>query len=293
MSRRGFAASLGRAAFGLVISALVVAAPTMSWGQNLPAPIARGIQLYDDLEYEQAAEALTKALAVAGLPAKAQTEGYKYLALAQVATNKENDARDSFRKLLEIDRKFHLSRSENPRARQLLEEVRLSMPNEITITQHISPSEPKEQSPITIDIGVSDEDRLHRGVIVFHRIKGQKKYSTTQAVAIGSGQYAATIAGAFVATPQLEYYLRATASDGRALAELGNADEPLAIVISKAAGKAAPAGTVGGSIFSKWWFWTGAVAVVGGSVTALVILSGDDSGPEPIQVNISFDIPTN
>jgi tetratricopeptide (TPR) repeat protein len=241
------------------------------------------------LEYEQAVELLAKALEATDLPSSARTEGYKYLALTQVATGKENDARDSFRKLLEIDRKFQLSRTENPKARELLEEVRLSMPNEIAITQQLSPSSPKAQSPITIDISVTDEDRLHRGVVVFHRTKGQKKYSTTQAVAIGGGQYAATIAGAFVATPQLEYYVRATASDGRALAEVGSADTPLAIVVAEAT-KSAATTSDGGSIFGKWWFWTGAAAVVGGSVAAFVILSDDSSGPAPVQVNITFDI---
>jgi hypothetical protein len=74
-----------------------------------------------------------------------------------------------------------------------------------------------------------------------------------------------------VKPPIVEYYIQASDKGGLAIASRGDAETPLRVAVQ---------GEASGSIFGKWWFWTGAGAVVAGGILAGVLLSSKkDNGP--------------
>lgn len=264
------------------IATVAVLAGTAA-AQNIAPEVQKGIALYDDLEYDKAVTALEAALGAPNLDDASKIEGYKYLALSHVALRRPNEAKDAFRRLLEIDRTYQLARSESQTARDLLDEIREAMPHEIEIHQTPSPAKPKAGSPFRVDIEVRDRDGVHRGVILYHRTRGAKDYSVVQAAPLGEGRYTATVSGAFVQQPGLDYYVVTTSASGRELSRTGSPEAPLQVVVDKAT----TAGNDGGSVLSSPWFWAGTGAVViGGAVAGFLLLRSDEPPAPGAQINI-------
>ena len=255
------------------------------------AEIDRGIGLYNDLEYEKAAEALANALAgSAALTKQEATEGYKVLGLSYVALGREEQAKQAFKKLLAANPAYELPSTESPKALDLFEQVRATLPKTgagaVQLTQAASPVRPGKGSPITVSIALVDDGLKTKGVVVYHRVRGQKGYSSvTAAPGPGSGRFNAIISGTFVNPPAIEYYVIATDAGGQALDAEGSAEEPMVLVVDQEAGAATP-------IYGKWWFWTAVGGVlVAGAITAIA-LSGDDGGGGDATVNITVTYPT-
>lgn len=247
--------------------------------------VARGIELYQDLEYEQAAEVLAAALEQPGVADDRKVEGYQYLALSYLALRREGDARAAFKRLLEIDRDFELPRTVSQTARDLLEEARRELPpKEVAevdtppapaqLSQTASPARPGEGETISVTILVADPGDEHDRLIVHHRVRGANSYSAVTAMRTGEGRYAATIPGMFVAPPAVEYYVVAVDPEGEVVAAEGSGAEPLAIEI------AAPVTAAATPVYGKWWFWTGVGAAVLAGTVGVLALTGDDP-PSP------------
>lgn len=274
------------AAWSLLIVPALLRAP-QAFAQTDNPEIERGIALYSDLEYEDAIAVLQRALSQKNLTVKEMTEGYRYLALSHVALGNDDEAKGAFKKLLEANPDFDLPRTENPRALDLFAEVKASMPkrNVIQLTQTASPTRPRPGSTITVSIVVVDQGKLHDRVIVFHRSRGQKSFSSVTALPAGAGRYNAAIPGAFVSGEAVEYYVVAQADDGTVLATEGTASEPMALGI-EAAEKSKP-------IYATWWFWAGVGTVLLAGAAVGVVLMGDDPGAGPgdddATVTISVD----
>ncbi|HUH01117.1 MAG TPA: tetratricopeptide repeat protein [Kofleriaceae bacterium] len=263
----------------------LVALAGISRAQPDDAEITRGIDLYLDLEYEDAVRVLTEALAEPGGDQDRRIEGYQYLALSHLALRNEAEAREAFRKLLEIDRRFRMSTTVSQTARDLLEEVRRSLPPEVVepvvpasgaaqLSQSASPTQPSVGTPISISIILMDPAGTHKDVQVHHRVRGQQGYSAVTAMRVGQGRYAADVSGMFVAAPAVEYYVVAVDKDGAIVASEGSAAEPLAIPVGSGAAAGAP-------VYKKWWFWAGvSTAVLAGAVGVLVLTGGDGPGNE-------------
>lgn len=239
--------------------------------------IDRGIALYNDLEYEEAEVVLSKALSKPNLSVQEVTEGYKYLGLTYVALGRDDDARAAFRKLLETDPRYELPRTENPKAIDLFDEVKKSMPlppGAVRMTQSASPSSPRRSQPVVVTIGVVDQDGRHSRVMVYHRVKGQRSYSAIKAQAGGAGRYAATISGTFIEPPAIEYYVVAEDAEGRALAQEGTPQEPLLLLVDRRTVETTP-------VYGHWWFWASIGGLLLAGTLVGVALSGDDATPPP------------
>ncbi len=252
--------------------------------------IDKGIALYDDLEFEQAIVVLGEALEQSDLSTEELTEGYRHLALAHLALGQDEKAKEAFRMLLVANPRYELSRTTSQKARDLFDEVKRSLPpppeevKPVRLTQTVSPLAPKKQTPVSISVIVVDPDKRHQRVVVYHRIKGQKKYSRIVAMHTAQGRYAATISGAFVEPPALEYYVAAVDADGNDLAVEGSAQRPLTLTVEKKEKAAAP-------IYARWWFW-GAIGAVAATSVAIIALSGGGDSPDPdATVTITVDYP--
>lgn len=268
----------------LVVPALLRQA-RVAFAQTDNPEIERGVALYFDLEYEQAVAVLTKALAIKHLTVTELTEGHQYLALSHVALGRDDDAREAFRKLLEASPDFDLERTENPHALDLFAEVKASMPkrNFIQLTQAASPTRPRPGSTITVSIAVVDQANLTDRVIVHHRSRGQKSFSTVTALPAASGRYNAAIPGAFVSGEAVEYYVVAAGADGVTLATEGSAEEPMALAL-EAAERSKP-------VYATWWFWAGlGTLLLAGAAVGVVLASGDTATPGDDDATVTITV---
>jgi tetratricopeptide (TPR) repeat protein len=278
-----------RRVLGLVVGvALWSCLATDAAAQSGDAEIDKGIALYNDLEYEQAATVLAKAVANRALDTRQKTEGYKTLALSYVAMGKDDDARAAFRALLQADPRFELPRTENPKALDLFSDVKSSMavaaPAAAVRVTQASPMNPTRGGAITVSVVVTDEAKAHASVVLHHRVRGQRSFSSIKASRAPSGRYSAVIPGAFVDAPGVEYYVVAVDAKGEAVASTGSDDEPLLLDVRE------EGETSGAAFYTKWWFWGGvAGTVVAGAALGFVLLSGDEGGSDPATVNVTVN----
>lgn len=254
------------------------------------ATIARGIALYNDLEYEKAITVLEKALEDPPGDTDETVEGYKTLALSYMALGQEEKALETFKQLLQIKADYQLPKTLSKQARSLFDKARAAIPKpepppSLTLSHRIEPLHPKPGAAVSMKVQVSNDDQdLHRRVVVFHRTRGSSDYSSVWAEPTSTdGEYTVTISGAAVAAPALEYYLAAVDETGGVVAELGSKSEPLALVIGKESAGATP-------IYGKWWFWAG----LGGAVVAGIVIAttvGGDDGGAGASVTITVNPP--
>jgi tetratricopeptide (TPR) repeat protein len=251
------------------------------------AAIDKGVALYDDLEFEQAITALTAAVKQKNLTRGELVEGYKYLALAHVALNHDAEAKDAFRKLLEVSPSYNLPRTESPRALDLFDDVKsvVAPRNVVRLTQTASPARPHRGQPISVSIAVVDEARVHDHVTVYHRVRGQKSYSSVIALPISPGRYNATISGSLVNGPAIEYYVAAEGADNQPLALDGSETEPMVLLIDKEP-ESKP-------VYARWWFWAGLGTVLLAGAAVGFVLFGSDPAPtdEGVDVTITVNAP--
>jgi tetratricopeptide (TPR) repeat protein len=250
--------------------------------------IDRGIALYDDLEYETAVEVLAAALAVSGLSTEELTEGYAHLGLAHLALGQKAETRAAFEKLLAADPRYELPRTVSPEALDIFADVKRALPPPdqtaaVRLTQAASPLAPRVGAAVSVTATVVDPGRRHDRVIVYHRIRGSKSYSEVKAAAAVEGRYAATISGAFVKPPALEYYVAALDPAGQIVAAEGSAEQPLSLPVDEGRRGGAP-------IYARWWFW-GAIGAVAATTAAILVLSGGDEPDPDATVTITIDYP--
>ncbi|MFH0901263.1 MAG: tetratricopeptide repeat protein, partial [Pseudomonadota bacterium] len=198
------------AVWSFVVSPILLASPAAADTGN--PEIDHGVSLYNDLEYDQSAKALAKALERRNLSKQERSIGYRHLALSCIALGRDEDAKAAFRRLLEADPKYHLPHTESAKALALFDEVRQSIPEimaerSVELTQTASPLRPVAGTPIAISIVLVDEQQRHEQVVVYHRQRGAKSYSSVKALRVGVGRYNATIPGTFVTVAGIEYYV--------------------------------------------------------------------------------------
>jgi tetratricopeptide (TPR) repeat protein len=144
-----------RAAWVLPVAlwALVVgpAAARAQAGGDAAAELARGIELYNDLEYEAAIPVLEQAAADSSLPRPGRIEGYKLLALSHLALGQTENARRAFRGLLALDPSYELPAAEGQKAVALFTEVKRSLPvvAPAPIPLVVTPPAPPADDPFT------------------------------------------------------------------------------------------------------------------------------------------------
>ncbi len=267
--------------------------PTTTFAQGDPreqetdaaALVTRGVELYDDLEYAEAAKLLRRAFASNQLDREGKLTGFRVLGLALLALGKENDARDAFRQLLEIDREFQFGGGENPRAVELLELVRVDLAAAVTLTHEAAPDPGQMASSVTITLSIDDPSNVAEEVVIFYRSplassgappaedKRSAKWQRVTKDVDGKKQLAVTIPGSLIRTPSLEYRIEVEAIDGRVVAKEGSAERPLVLGVV-----AAPVRD-GDSVLKSPWLWLGVgAAVVAGVATYFILTSGTDTG---------------
>lgn len=272
------------------VRAWIAAAAFLVWALSAPGTaaadnrlLAEAIAKYDDLEYEEAIRRLSAALLVTGNTPQDTASIYRYLGLSYLLLDRPEPATGAFRNLLVLQPDYRFDQETAPRIVEFFEEVRRQWeadgrpgiqelpppPLRPVRILHVVPETADRGAPLRIRARIEDPDGQGRGLYLNFR-SGSRGAFQRAPVPAGPA-LVATIPASAVQPPTVEYFLEVVDEGGRAVATRGDAEAPLRVVVP------AP----GGSILGKWWFWTGAAAVVAGAVVLGVVLSSDGGGPGP------------
>lgn len=267
------------AAAAFLVSALAVR-PAAADNRLLTEAIAK----YDDLEYDEAIRRLSAALLVPGNTPQDNAQIYRYLGLSYLLIDRPEPATGAFRNLLVLQPDYRFDQETAPRIVEFFEQVRRQWeadgrpgiqelpppPLRPVRILHVVPESANRGEVLRISSRIEDPDGQGRGMFLNYRTGSRGAFQRTP-IPFGPAPQA-TLPASAVQPPTVEYFLEVVDAGGRAVATRGDAEAPLRVVVP------APGG---GSILGKWWFWTGAVAVVAGAVVLGVVLSSDGGGPGP------------
>ncbi len=259
----------------LVASSLALSSVASAQNGNNPL-IQQGQELYDELRYEEALQTLSAALVRAGNTDQDKAVIYELLSLTYLALGREEEAAGAYRSLLALDPEHQPGADVSPRFRTFFATVYEQWvadgrpggqpPAPVTI-RHRSPPESERETEIPLTAEVDDPSgRVARLVLayrqgtddVFRRVDTERR----------EGVYHATIPAEAVAPPLVEYYFEGLDDTGLPVASRGDVAAPLRVAVPEP----------GGSVFTKWWFWVAAVAIVGAAVLIPSIYIANQSG---------------
>ncbi|MFH1435646.1 MAG: hypothetical protein ABIJ56_08010 [Pseudomonadota bacterium] len=286
-----------------LIAVLVFMASAPAHAQEANPLIQQGISQYNELEYESSINTLSAALIRPGNSNDDKITIYRYLGLNYLILGREAEADGAFRSLLAIDEDWALDPvSTSPKVLEFFASTK---------QQWIADGKPGMEQPVKVstvkifhklpDKGVRDEDnylkielenpkKIPVKVAVLYRKSSDEKFNETFANMSGYSNdmqrvvYMATIPGADVQPPSVEYFIEVRNTKGEVLSSKGEETAALRIPVPEEGKK------------KKTWLWgliggLGAAVVVGLVVGLAVGLTGDEGGngngtPEPAVVTI-------
>lgn len=258
----------------LIVCGLLLLCQKPVWADG--RDIDKAIALYDDLEYGDAIAVLEKALKGSDLSKGQRVEGLRYLGLGYVVLGRYVDAKSAFKRLLKLKPNYRLPQTENPRARDLLRELRSATQTEVALDMLVSldPTPPVLSGSslhFTVAIAGRNVGAVSK-VVVKHRKAGTKTYSSVVAKSAGANRFRGTISGAFF-NASLEYYVLGLGTDGKTLVAEGTSKSPVFVPVKERGGTS----TV---LYKRWWFWTSiAGTAVAGAAGYLFLRDSDDHRP--------------
>jgi hypothetical protein len=269
----------------------LVAAPRAAWAQKAALPVQKLIdqakERFDEQQYDESIQKLSAALLRRDATREQKIEIYRWLAYNYVVLRQEDSARTALYALFALDEDYELPKTESPKFRepfgrykqQWIEEGRPGVEKvekapAPVVLRHAPETQVPQGRSIAISGSFDDPDRRVAKVALFFRSGSSGKFLEIPAK-LALKTFQATIPGAAVKPPLVEYYVQASDEGGLAIASRGDAETPLRVAVQDDSS---------GSVFGKWWFWTGAGAVVAGGVAAAFLLSrssGNGTGPGP------------
>jgi tetratricopeptide (TPR) repeat protein len=270
----------------LAIAALVAGAgPVRAQTAGGNPLIERGIAEYDDLRFDEARQTLSAALVRAGNTPEQEARIYRTLALTYLALEREEEAAGAWRSMLALEPDAQAGSDLSPRFREFFSGVRaqweadgrpgLPPPAPVAI-RHRSPPEADRGSEVQLSAELDDPSgRVAQLVLAYRQGTSAvfQRIDTARAAGDVGGAFVATIPGADVAPPLVEYYFEALDANGLPVASRGDVAAPLRIAVP------AP----GGDVASEPWFWIalgGGAAVVAGAIILGVVLGSQGSATE-------------
>jgi hypothetical protein len=277
-----------------LLVAAALAAPAAGLAQAGPNAqlVAAGRQQFDDLRYEEAVQTLSAALLRRGNTAEQEVAIYELLALSYLALNRDEESEGAFRLMLARDPGHALGASQAPRIRDFFQGVAerwrreapaAAPPGEgaraerpVTI-DHRSPAQQTAGVALTLTAQITDPDRRAEALVLAYR-PGSRGLFRRLRTHRSAGVFSATVPPEEVRAPVVEYYLEAVDPRGIAVSSRGDAFAPLRVVVPRA--EATP-------ITARWWFWTGAAAVVAAVAVGTYFAVSGSSEPEPARLTIT------
>lgn len=224
--------------FCLSFLVVLLAAPAMA----ADAYIQRAQALMNDTKYREAAKVLRLGLAREELGGEPMVQHFRLQAECFVSLGESGRARSAFAKILTIRPRYRLRKNVSPKVRSLFDEVHGSMEKagllrrDFNIEHSPVPTQMSGASPVA---ALSFEDAADiTAVRIFVRRIGASDFVGLNAAASGN-TFSASIPKTLLPVERdeygIQYYFTAFGYDGGALAQVGDAENPLSfLVIPKA-----------------------------------------------------------
>ncbi len=212
------------------------------------ALILKGSALFDDQQYEESIQTLSAALVRPGATELEKTEIYRLLAYNFIILKRNDEADSAVRGILVLNETYALPPTESPRFRDFFAATAKKWtdegkPGKATVARaekpikmvHASPPEVPAGTVVKLSGTVEDPDNRVRGVQLAYRTGAKGKFITA-AASYTLGELHATIPGAAVKAPLIEYYLTAVDKGGLPLTSRGDAANPIRVVVPREGG---------------------------------------------------------
>jgi hypothetical protein len=201
------------------------------------------------------------------------------MATAAASSGEEAQAVWAYERLLAIDPAWQPPSERSPRLTAALDRAREELPPGAALSVSL-------QRPATVAAGRAltvaliaggDALGLVRGARVYHRLVGSHHYS--QVTARGGAPVEVVVpASATRGGSGIDLWAAALDEHGNELTWAGTAEAPARVLVSAATTTGRPSGPrdhpdQGGGVLGRWWFWTGAVAIVAGAAVLTVLLT--------------------
>ena len=235
--------------------------------------LATGRELYLQLDFPGAIEAMSRALAVSGAGAGQRLEAHEYRGASYLVMNDDSSAREAFGQMLRID-PYHALRepSGSPKIRSFVEGLRAEMvPDAALDPDAVFTAELPEagRAGDTIAVRVTSAGISPTRVDVLHRSDEQRDWSRSALERRGEAHEGSVPAPA--TTGRLLLYAEARDKSGRVVGRAGEPHWPLEVAIRDELPQ---------PLVRRWWLWTlVGVAVVGATVGLGVVLTQPERAP--------------
>ena len=237
--------------------------------------LARARELYDDLQYEEAAATLQRAIEYSNNCRWDLAEIYRLKAFVDAVNGERERCHRDFEIFLALNPDYEMPPDVPPKIRKCYEDAREVAPARRSLgLGHDVPSEVQPNAPVSIKVRVTDPLRLVDQVKVYFRREGVKVFTVVSARADDN---VSIVIPALSLPPdpqgyKVEYVVRAVDRWDGVLSEEGNGRRPLLFGV-------APGSTGGDAIVGQWWFWTALAVAAAGLIGGGLYLAnaGDDS----------------
>lgn len=246
--------------------------------------LAQANRLIDDADFEGALAALQVALGDESADARTRVELYHRLGEVNVILDRPDTADAAFARLFELAPGFTTPAEDPPSVREPLRKAREAASaarTPVTLTLEKKPPasvEPGADVPLVAKI---PDLRSVLSARLYYRAAGSTRWEATTLHEDDDGRYAGVLPAKLFATAgaSADYYLQVEDVTGAKLAGAGSAEHPLRVGV-----RAAPPPV---PVYERWWFWTGAGALVAiGGTVAYFAFSRPSTGSVTVAVRV-------
>jgi tetratricopeptide (TPR) repeat protein len=246
--------------------------------------IQKGQSQFEEQQYEESIQTLSAALLRPSNTQAQKVEIYRLLALNYITLGRKDEAENAVRGLLVQQPDYEIPAKESPRFRDFFAQARAKWEAEgrpgITkeeptqkpvVLKHGSPTQVDAGSSVELRARLEDPDGRTGSVKLYYRSGSKGDFSDALAQSEGAS-VRATIPGAAVKPPVVDYYFEVLDGGGAVIASRGDASSPLRIAVPEGGGKGwvLPV-AIGGGVL-------GAAAIVGVLALAGVFKSSSGGG---------------
>lgn len=254
-----------------LVCLLIALSPASSLAQETNA-LERGRELFRSFEYDDALELMQRVAADPDVSAGQRIGALELAGVIHLLQRREDDARESFQRLLSFDPGHELNDTElPPRVQQFFDQVRgESQPSNQLEVQLRAPETFPEAGAAPVTLELSGETAGVAESVLHTRLPDAAEFSEAAMTRDGAS---------FTAELEpfgegvLEFYITVQAPSGHVLATVGSDESPQRIASPPPVAEPvepieAPSRR---AWYRTWWFWTVVGVVVAGGVTAGVI----------------------
>ena len=260
-------------------------------GKPAPKPAApvdliqKGQSQFEEQQYEESIQTLSAALLRPSNTPAQKVEIYRLLALDYITLGRKDEAENAVRGLLVQQPDYEIPAKESPRFRDFFAQARAKWEAEgrpgivkeeptqkPVVLKHGSPTQVEAGTTLDLRARLDDPDGRTGSVKLYYR-SGSKGDFTDALAEVEAAAVHATIPGASIKPPVVDYYFEVLDGGGSVIASRGDASSPLRIAVPEASSKGwvLPV-AIGGGVL-------GAAAIVGVLALAGVFKSSSSSTP--------------